>query len=204
MPVSSTSVRGFILHKDLKGIFPGGSNLEVIIDNSVTLTIGDAVRIDAAGYIKTAATSGCILGIVIGLVDQNGINVFETSRVPATGIAGATLVGSDTLTTSSTNTSDGTRNLKAQVLVDPAGYILFRNQANTTATLAQTNIFQFYNLTTAGQIDSNTGSDTSGQFQLVSLDPDGDGSTAKGLFRLVQCQLASVVPLYGTTAIISA
>jgi len=204
MAVSSTSVRGFSLYKDLRGAMLAGTTLDIIIDNSVTLTLGDAVRIDTAGYLKTASTSGCILGIVVGLTDQNDLNVFEASRVAATSIAGATLVGQDTLTTSSTNTSDGTRNLKAKVLVDPAGMFLFRNQANTTVALAQTNLLQFFNLTSAGQIDSNSASDTSGQFQLVALDPDADGSTAKGLFRLVQQQLAVNQPSYGSTAIIAA
>jgi hypothetical protein len=204
MAVSSTSVRGFKLRKDLRGNVNAGSIYECIIDNSITLTLGDAVRIDSSGYIKTAGTTGCILGILTGIVDQNGINVFEASRVPALSIAGSTLTGQDTIVTSATNTTNLTRVLRAQVTVDPAGCLVWMNQANATAALAQANLMSFYNLTAAGQIDSNSASLTSGQFQLIGLDPDSDASTAKGLFRLVQCELPNAVPVWGTTAVVAA
>ena len=200
MAVSSTSIRGFSLHKSIDGSALNGANLEYIIDNSQTITLGDAVRIDTSGYVKRAATTGAIMGIVVGLVDANGINIFETGRVPATSIAGSTLTPQDTVAVSSTNTSDTTRNIKAQIPLDPEGALLWRNQANNTG-LTVTNLLQFYNTTTAGQIDTTSNSDTAGQFQLISLDPDGDGVTSKGLFRICQQQMATNVATYGTTPV---
>lgn len=197
MAVSSTSIRGFSQHKSLVGNMLTGANLEVIIDASSTITIGDAVRINQNGYVVRAATSGNIAGICVGLIDQYGINVFSPR---AQGTTGATLTPQDTIAVSATNVTDATRNLKAQILADPAGYIFWRNQASATG-LAAANLFQFYNLTTAGQIDQTTNSNTSGQFQLVGLDPDNDGVTSKGLFRIVQSELATNVPSYGTTVI---
>jgi hypothetical protein len=146
------------------------------------------------------------LGIVTGLYDQTGnVSVFSP-RIPGTALAGATVTPDDTLATASDNRTNTQKQLVVSVLIDPVGAILYENTATTNTALAQANIGSFYNLssTNAGQIDSTTASVTSGQFQLISLDPDNDGNTAKGLFRICQDQLPNGFNGYGTNAVITA
>lgn len=195
MAASSTSIYGFKFSRSLYGVdLPIAQ--EYIIKDSSTITLGDAVRLSTDGYLKRSATGEPILGIVVGLVDKNGINVFETGR--ASGTTGATLTPDDTLGVSSTNSSDATRNLKAQVLLDPAGGILFKNTAS--AALAATNVGQLFDVgSNSGQIDQGSASDTSGQFQLVALDPD---TTTVGLFRIMESQLPA--QLGNSTAVVTA
>lgn len=204
MAVSSTSIKGFSVHKRLYGECEG-VQLLYIIDNSQKIQVGDAVRLDTAGYLKPcAATDPAVLGIASGLYDQNGdVGVFSP-RMPATAVAGSTLLPDDTLTVSATNTSDGTRKLSAYVILDPAGSLLLRNVAS--GALAQANIGSLFNVVSnnPGQIDASSVSVTAGQFQLVALDPDGDGTTTKGIFRIVQNQLITNFVSYNGTAVITA
>lgn len=184
MAVSSTSVKGFKFRKNLYGVDQPASQ-DLIIGNSQTLTIGDAVRVNDAGYLAVCAAGDAILGILTGIVDQNGTNIFSPR---ATGTTGSTLTPDDTITVSSTNQSDATRYLKGQVQLDPAGANLYYNDADDS--LAQTNLMQFFDTTSsADQISVSSASDTSGGFQLIRLDPDGDGDASKGLFRIAEPEL---------------
>lgn len=202
MAASSSSVKGFYVRKALYGVNSNPTVLDFIIAASATITLGDAVRLNTAGGVVRCAAGEPVLGIVVGLVDRNGINVFEP-RADQTGLTGVTLTPDDTIAVSSTNLTDATRNIKAQVVLDPAGSTLYSNV--TDGTLAQTNVGQFYDVATnAGQISTASASDTSGQFQLLSLDPDGDGVATKGLFRVAECQLTTNINSYNSTAVIAA
>lgn len=203
MAVSSTSVKGFKTYKSLLGV---ASPLELlfILENSVTVTVGDAVRLDTNGCVKRCAnTDPAVLGIVQGIYDQTGqIGVFS-SRIPSAAIAGATLTPDDTIATASDNRTNTVKKLSVYVIPDQ-GEVLYQNVAN--GALAQSNVGQLFNVVSsnAGQIDQASASSTSGQFQLVSLDPDNDGNTSKGLFRVAQPQLVSGFNGYGTNAVITA
>lgn len=179
MAVSSTSVKGFKFKRSTIGLEHPGT-IQVIIADSATIAIGDLVRISTAGYVKRAAAGEPVAGVCVGLVDQNGLNVFSPR---ASGVTGATLTPDDTLAVSSTNTSDGTRKLKAEIILDVAGLNLYENE--TDGTLAQTNLFQFFDVgANSGQVTVSA-SDANGQVQLIALDPD---DTSKGLFRLNETQ----------------
>ena len=180
----SAGAKGFEFRKSLVGL-EHPATMDFILDDSATYTIGDAVRLDTDGHLVVCGATDTVLGILVGIVDRNGIPV---SADRATGTDGATVTGDDTVTTSSTNTSDATRNLKGQVIVDPAGLCLFYNDADDT--LAQTNVGQGFDLTAAGdQIDVETATDGTALFQLIEIDPDNDGDASKGLFRIVEAQL---------------
>jgi len=64
---------------------------------------------------------------------------------------------------------------------------LFSN--DSSGTLATTNLLQFFDLTDEDTINQSSASDTSGQFQLIGLDPDNDGDVSKGLFRIAESML---------------
>jgi hypothetical protein len=205
MAVSSTSVKGFKPYKSLVGVdMP--NQLLFILENSATVTVGDAIRLDTNGCVKRcASTDPAVLGIVTGIYDQNGqLGVFSP-RIPGTAIAGATLTPDDTITTASDNRTNTLKQLSVYIHMDINGDILYQNNANNTG-LTQSNVGQFYNVVSsnAGQIDTASNSSTSGQFQLVSLNPDGDGVTSKALFRIVQSQFLTGFNGYGTNAVITA
>lgn len=196
MAVSSTSVEGFAYRKSLSGVDkPLG--LSFLLKASTTFTLGDAVRLDTNGHLTVCAAGEPVLGILEGITDKYGVNVFSPR---AQGVAGATLTPDDTVAASSTNVTDTTRNLKGQVTLDPGGDILFYNDAD--GSLAQTNVGQLFDTTASGdQISQASASDTSGQFQLLEIDPDADGDASKGLFRIVENQLPN--QLGNSTAVIS-
>lgn len=183
MAKSSTSVKGFEYRKSLRS----GENfvkLQFLLDDSATFTIGDMVRLDTDGLLTVNGAGNTILGMLAGIVDQNGINVFSPR---AQGTTGSTLTPDDTIATSSTNSTDGTRKLKGEVILDPAGLNLYYNDAN--GDFAQTNVGQCFDLTSSGdQVDASALFDGSGQVQLLQIDPDGDGDASKGLFRIVENQ----------------
>ena len=161
MAKSSTSIYGFSLKKGLYGV-ENPASMDFIIEDSATITIGDPVRLDTSGYLKRSAAGEPILGICVGLVDKGGINVFSPR---AAGTTGATLTPDDTVAASSTNTSDASRNLKAQVVLDPAGALLWWNDSD--ATLSQSSVGQHFDVgSTVGRISATTASDSNGQFQL--------------------------------------
>jgi len=198
--MAKTAATGFYPRGNLLGGENTVPSIDYIIDNSATLAIGDAVRINTAGYVVRAGVGVATCGIVVGLVDQFGTNVFSPR---ASGVTGATLSPDDTIATSATNTTNLTRLLKAQVQFDPGGIMLWYNQAD--AALAQTNLLQFFDCNAASnQITQASASDTSGTFQLIKLDPDGDGTTTKGLFRIVENELVTAVNVYNTTPVVVA
>ena len=194
----SASAKGFDYRGSLLGVSASPVVFGVLIDDSATLTIGDAVRVDADGNLDVVAAGEPILGILRGIVDQNGINVFEVGRAGNTD--GSTLSGDDTITISSTNTSDGTRKLKGLVAITVGINSQWYNDSN--GTLAQTNLLQFFDTTSSGdQIDQASASDANGQFQLIKIDPDGDADASKGIFIVNENQLGPGALDTGTTKV---
>jgi len=161
---------GFIFRKSLL-TKDAPTSLNFIIDNSDTITIGDAVMLNSDGHVVVATTGEEILGIVIGVVDKNGL--------PISADTGTT----DTFTVDSDNETVDL--VEAKVIVDK--YSLF--STDSSGTLATTNLMQFFDLTDEDTLDQTSASDTTGQFQLISLDPDGDGDASKGLFRIAESML---------------
>ena len=180
-----SSGAGFHLRKSVYGgDLPAGMNF--LLDDSATFTIGDAVQVDTDGLLVRSTAGEEVLGVLVGIVSDDDINVFSLDSGSAP-IAGSTLTGDDTIATSSTNSTDSTRSVNGKVVLDPAGALLWYN--DSSGTLAQTNLCQFFNgNATADQIDQTSASDANGQWQLMELDPDGDSDASKGLFRIAENQ----------------
>ena len=152
---------------------------------SQTLRIGDLVRVNTSGVVVACASGAVPAGVCVGLVDENGINVLGQGVPNDTG---ATLTGDDTVTTASDNDSR-THYIKAEVIIDVAGDILWLNDAD--ASLSQTYLFQMFDVASGRQVTVG-GSDANGQVQLMRLDPDATGGqtadASKGLFRIAENQ----------------
>lgn len=188
--MARTNSKYFEYRKNLSGSGSTPTPLKILIANSTTVKVGQAVRVNTAGFIVPAGAGStvAVLGIVSGLVDNNGVPVnafqYDVSKT------GHTNSGDDTVVTASDNQ---TRSLAVyamiQVALEP---VLYYNAAS--GALAQTNLLQFFNVvSTSDQIDQSSSSDSAGQFQLIQLDPDNDGDTTKGLFRVAIPQLMAQI-----------
>lgn len=182
--MAKTANKGFFFREGLNGLEHVG-NLEVIIAGSATVTIGDLVRVNNAGLLVTCAAGEAVAGVLTGIVTKDGVSAFSP-RAESTSIAGATITGDDTITTASDNASNAAKNLKGQIIPDVSGQILFYNDADNT--LAQTNLFQMFDVANGDQVTVGGASDSNGQVQLMAIDPDGDGDVSKGLFRIAENQ----------------
>lgn len=148
------------------------SLLYFIIDNSDVVQIGDAMYINTDGHAGIATAGIKVAGIAAQVVDKNGIAIDPDSGT------------SDTYTVASDNETVA----KKEVGLICSQDVLFFNDAD--GDLATTDLMQFFNLIDENTIDESDGGDTAGQFQLVGLDPDGDGDASKGLFKIAESQFS--------------
>lgn len=182
--MAKTNSRYFEYRKNLVGAPSAPTPVKVRVDNSTTLKVGQMARVNTAGYAVPGGVGNPLLGQVVGLVDNKNIPV-NSFQYDATK-TGHTASGDDTVVTASDNRTRATA-VFAEIMVALES-ILFFNDAN--GDLAQTNLLQLFDLvSTSDQVDQATASDTSGQLQLVEIDPDGDGDASKGLFRVAESQL---------------
>jgi len=183
--MARTSSQYFEYRKNLLGATGAPTPLKVLVANTTTIKVGQMARVNTAGLAVPAGVGDAILGPIVGIVDNDNIPV---NAFGYTGATGHTNSGDDTVVTASNN-STRARAVYAEILAS-LGSELFYNDAS--GALAQTNLFQFFDLDSdADQVDQGTASDTSGQVQLIALDPDEDGDTSKGLFRVSEPQLLS-------------
>lgn len=174
----------FEYRKNLGGVPSVPTPIKVALANSTTLKRGQAVRINTAGFAVAVGVGNPVGGIVDGLVDNNNIpvNAFQYQ-----GNTGHTNGSTDDTVTSASDNQTRTVQVFAEIIMPLEG-VLFYNDAS--ADLAQTNLFQLFDVgSTSDQIDFTTASDSSGQFQLIQLDPDNDQDLSKGLFRVAEPQL---------------
>ena len=193
-----TAGTGFRYWKSLGGNMAAPTPVQIRIANSTTLRIGDMVRVNTAGFLVASGASNPIAGVLVGFVNKSGINPFSLGFPTA---SGATLTGDDTLATASDNQTATDDYIYGEVIVDPAGDILWLNDAS--ADLAQTNLFQFFDLdSNSRQADQATVSDSAGQVQLIAWDPEGSSvfgdnvktaDASKGAFRIARNQYGNLV-----------
>jgi hypothetical protein len=178
--MARTNSKYFEYSKNLSGIPSAPTPVKVKIANSTTLKVGQMVRVNTSGFAVAAGVGNAILGQLVGLIDNDGTPV---NSYGYNGATGHTLSGDDTVVTASDNQSRAVA-VYAEIVVATEP-IIFKNTAS--AALAQTNLFQLFDLaSTSDQVDQGTASDTSGQMQLIELDPD---NTSIGYFRVAESQL---------------
>lgn len=172
-----SNMAGFSYRKNLDGSAYVPSLLGGIGVNSGVFSVGDVVRIDNEGFISLAdAATDAICGVVQQVVTSAG-----ASKSPDSGTT-------DTYTMTSDNET---------VALDEIRYIpalanyLFYN--DSSGTLAQSNLGQFFSVTSESQVDQSTATDTAvEQFRLVEIDPDGDADASKGLFQIAESQFGQI------------
>lgn len=171
----------------LKGFYPqrnmnSDENVavqELIIANSTQVSIGDAIDITTdPGFAQAATATSKVAGVVVGIVNVNGINVF-TSNATISGING-TKSGDDTYTSSSTNKT--VDQCKVQVVYTTPDQ-LFYNEADSTLTTVE--LGTYFALTATGDQVTGTGDSTARTCQLVEIISlaGGPNLNGEGLFR---------------------
>ena len=103
--------------------------LPILIDDSITVVIGNLVTVNTDGHVALVTSSDeVIAGVVTGFVDANGVHVDFTTGY------------NDRVTTDSDNVTDEL----VHALVDVGKDIWFQMDAD--ASLAQTNLFMYFDL----------------------------------------------------------
>lgn len=172
----SSGAKGFIPVRNIEGPdIP--TAFEFIIDNSETVTIGDAVDFNS-GYLQVVDAGDNPLGVVVGIVDANGVPVNH----PDADVDG-TVTGDDTYATASDNTSD--KKVKAQVIISTN--VLYFNDADSDLSAAKVGLY--FDTTATGDQITGSGSTSAGAFQLVVWEPNNDGDASTGLFKISETQL---------------
>ena len=187
--MAQTTKYGFFLKKSLLPSREQPAALEVILKNSAALVIGQAVELDS-GFLDGATVSEAFLGILVGIVDKNGQNIFKQSLSPK---PAGTIVGNDTYTAASNNQT--VDQIKGEVVIDP--FALFLAYSDSTLTQAGVGLWFNGKVNAATYIDGVTGSGgaySAGtqQFQMIELVStlgDGSTSTTTGLFKIGRSQL---------------
>jgi hypothetical protein len=159
-------------------------SIDIIIANSTTITLGQAVKV-SAGFLVGAATTGKILGIVVGLVDSNGRPLDTTfAKTTYTGTFTSGAPGTQSYAASASNQTVD----MVKAIVRYSKETLWVN--DTAGTLTTAMLFTSFYVNAAGlQIATSKVGEVAGQFQLIALNPDNDGSVTKGAFIISESQL---------------
>ena len=146
----------------------------LIIANTTTVTVGDAVTM-ASGFVALSTSSSVgIYGVVVGLVTDKGIDLNN----PHVSYTGTYTDSSNTYVSASDNQTVD----KVRAVVCSDMNALWYNDSSGTLTTAM--LKQHFKLSDEDQIDQSTNSAIVGHFQLWKLDPDADADASKGLWRI--------------------
>lgn len=159
--------------------------VDVIVNNSVTVTVGDAVYI-SGGVAALATSSSDVFGIVMGIVDANGIDLDNTSSDNYDG----TWASSDSTYTAA---ADNKTDKKVKVKVCPDPYALWENDADGDFTDPD-DLFKLIKLNDEDQIDESETDADVGQFQVWDIDPHDEGDKSVGVFRIARWQGSAMEP----------
>ncbi len=149
-------------------------SLPYLLDDSNTFTLEQFVTLNSDGHLDILTTADeKVLGVLTGFADKFGKSIDFDS-------------GSNVAFTAA---SDNTTVAQVQGIVDVGRNIWV--QLDADASLAITNLGQYFDLNDAIEIDVATASDTNGAFQLIKLDPEGNQGVADasvGLYRIADHQ----------------
>lgn len=181
---------GFYPYRHLAGT-TGGALQDFIIENSATVTLGDAVDV-AAGYANRVAAGDRIMGVAVGFgrqlsngevvpLDQDAAGTFTATRSGNAGV-----LNSETVVVASDNAT--VDKIVARVQIDPN--MTYFNDADDTLTQAM--IGRYFDLNSdADDADVATEAAFSAQVILLEIDPHNDADVSKGVFKIVESQLTA-------------
>lgn len=161
---------GFKYRKNLDGSSQSPTLRDLVGANSVVFQVGDLIRVNDAGRAALVAAGDLVLGVVTGVTSKNGAPIDPDSGT------------TDTYTMASDNVTVALK--KVHYIPALANY-LFENTADST--IATADLFQYMAVNDENDVNPAGQSDTVVNIvRLIEVDPDGTGSTTKGLFQIVE------------------
>lgn len=173
---------GFQFYDNLVGRTSGIQITQTIAD-SATITVGDMVQL-SNGYIALAGAGAPIVGVIVGLVDKDGIDLASSRRTVA-GSSASVSLSTRTVVAGSDNSS--TDYFKAVVDIDP--FSRWAGETDNGNTDGQTRLAGcFTDITAASdQVDDDTAADnTQAQLLIWGAHPDG---SAKNIYSIAEHQI---------------
>lgn len=167
---------------EYRGQLNGADNpvtIDVVIKNSATVKVGDAIYNDASGATR-CTSSTVVLGVVAGIVNADGIDLDNASTST---YDGTWTSSTQTYVASSDNVTD--KKVKVKIIADPMA--LFYNDAAGDMEILDVGCFTA--LTDHDQANGATVSATVGALQVVKVDPNGTANMSEGIFRIAWSQM---------------
>lgn len=152
----------------------------IILDNSITVTIGDFVHTNG-GFCDIAAAGETLLGVVVGIVDQDGINMDESKY----SLAQASWTSSThTVTTGAANTTGD----KVRALVDIDPFSVWSCEPDDTiGTTTGSNLQGYYtDLIDEDEVDETDASTAVAQLYIWGVDPE---DSTRGLYSIAEHEI---------------
>ena len=162
---------------DYAGQLNGAANPVIrnfLIANSADVAVGEALSFSLGALTSTAGDK--ILGICIGIVDSDGIDMDNTSQT----LDGTWVSSTKTYTAAADNVT--VLGVRAQCICDKNA--LFKNDSDDTLTALMEG--QKFNLISGTQVDGDTNVDAAGQMELVKWDPEGTSDASMGTFKICE------------------
>lgn len=154
-----------------RGQLNGAENpvlFQLPIKNSAHVAVGEVVQWNAG--VDTASTSSTILGICVGLVDSDGIQLENTGQV----LDGTFVESTKTYTAAADNMT--VKKVCAQVIIDKAA---MWEIPMASGAISEVDLMGGFHLADGVSMADATAEAVKGQFKLVKLVA---GDTTKGIF----------------------
>jgi len=154
-----------------------------IIAASATIKVGDMVK-GSSGYIALAANNSPILGVVVGIVDKNGINM-DNSKYS---FAQATWTSSSQQVVCGAANTTGDQ-VRALVDVDP--FSVWSGETDNASTDDEARLLGCYTdlVAASDQADDDTAATTQGQLYIWGADPESDSTLKANLYSIAEHQI---------------
>jgi len=168
---------GFKLVGQVKGGLQAPGTMDLIIGDSETIYVGGAVEL-SGGYVGAAETGDKILGIVVGIVDKNGIDLDSCNSNNYDGTWTPGVNGVANYAAASDNTTD--KQIKAVVCIDKDAL-----WETACTSLAAAQRFGYFDLTDSVTMHAHAGNGMNGgQFQMIDF-----ASATLGTFKIAESAL---------------
>lgn len=145
-----------------------------ILANSITVTIGDAVK-SASGFLTNASvTTAAVAGIVIAVVDKNGLPIASDANTI------------DSYTTA----SDNQTNAQLYAMIDESPFTIYSFKIdNTPGTTTGSNLRNYYcDFTDKTQLSESSAATSGKVVRLLGVDPlAGTANRVLGTINKPEC-----------------
>ena len=160
-----------------------GIQRSFIIANGATITVGDMVSL-SSGFIALSGANAGIMGVVVGLTDQNGIDLLSTRLTMAQAVY---TESTRTVVCGNANTTGD--QVRAIIDVDP--FSVWSAETDAASADTQARLAGCYTdvVTASDQADDDTAVTTQAQLFIWGADPESDSTKKANLYSIAQHQL---------------